>query len=254
MVDSRILIGLIAILISISGIVYIAIGEADRHEEFKAAFRGRSIESGASIYSEFCSPCHGVQGQGIEGVAPALNTEYFFTQRLDDIGYQGSLEAYITLTVAGGRPVKSDETWPNNMPTWSVDYGGPLRNDQIGNVVDFILNWEEAAPPGGGPDDQPAAVVSVGDTPEERGQNLFASLGCVGCHIINGEGGGVGPELTNVYEEKGEDYIRESVLMPNAVIAEGYQPNIMPQTFGERLSDEQVDEIVAYLQSVNAGG
>ncbi len=251
MIDSRILVGLIAILIAVSGFVYIAIGEADRQEEFKQAFHGRSVESGAAIFTEYCSPCHGLQGQGIQGVAPALNTEYFFTQRLDDIGYQGSLQAYVLLTVAGGRPVKSDPAWPNNMPTWSVDYGGPLRNDQVANVVDYILNWEETAVPGGGPGDTPAAVVSVGDTPEERGENLFSSLGCVGCHTVNGQGGAVGPELTNVYE-KGEDYIRESILMPNAVIAEGFQPNIMPQTFGDTLSDEQVNEIIAYLKSANA--
>ena len=252
MIDSRILVGLIAILIATSGFVYIAVGETDRQEEFKQAFHGRSIESGAAVFSQYCSPCHGIQGQGISGVAPALNTEYFFTQRLNEIGYQGSLEAYIKLTVAGGRPVKTDGTWPNPMPTWSVDYGGPLRNDLIDNVTDFILNWEETAPPGGGPDDAPAEVLSEGDTPEERGENLFATLGCVGCHVIDGQGGSVGPELTNVYEQ-GEDYVRESIVMPNAVIADGYQPNIMPQAFGEQLSDEQLDEIIAYLRSINEG-
>lgn len=253
MIDSRILAGLISILIAVSGIVYIAINEPDRQEEFKQAFQGRSIESGAAIFNEYCSPCHGIQGQGIEGVAPALNTEYFFTERLDDIGYQGSLEAYIELTVAGGRPVQSSSgPWPQNMPTWSVDYGGPLRNDQVGNVVDFIMNWQETAPPGGAPDDEPEPVVSVGDTPEERGQNLFTTLGCVGCHMINGQGGNVGPDLTEVYE-KGEDYIHEAIITPNAVIAEGYQPNIMPATFGDRLSEEQINEIIAYLASV-AGG
>ncbi len=249
MIDSRILVGLISILIALSGVIYIAIGEADRQEEFKAAFHGRSVESGAAIYTEFCSPCHGLQGQGISGVAPALNTEYFFNQRLKDIGYQGSLQSYITLTVAGGRPVQSSEgPWPNNMPTWSVDYGGPLRNDQINNVVDYVLNWEAQARPGGGPDDAPEVVIAVGDTPEERGENLFTTLGCVGCHIFEGAGGGVGPELTNVYEQ-GEDYVRESIVMPNAVIAEGYQANIMPQNFGERLSDEQVNDIISYLNT-----
>ena len=32
------------------------------------------------------------------------------------------------------------------MPTWSKDFGGPLRNDQIDNVVNYIMNWEEGAP------------------------------------------------------------------------------------------------------------
>jgi cbb3-type cytochrome c oxidase subunit III len=249
MIDSRILIGLLSVLIAISGAIYIGIGEVDRRVEFEEAFHGRSVERGAALYTEYCTECHGLKGQGIEGVAPNLNSRHFFENRLKEIGYQGSLDAYITLTVAGGRPVKSSESYPREMPTWSVDFGGPLRNDQIDNIVDYIMNWEAEAPDLAAPGVEPTPVP--GDTPEERGGNLFQGLGCVGCHMINGEGGGVGPELTNVYVEKGEDYIRESILNTNAVIAEGYQPNIMPQNFGERLTEMDLDDLVAYLQSVS---
>ena len=246
MIDSRILIGLIAMMIAVSGVVYIGITEVDRQEEFKAAFQGRSIESGATIFTEFCSECHGLKGQG-SARAPALNTRQFFDNRLDEIGYAGSLEAYVRLTVAGGRPVKSDSSYPQNMPTWSVDFGGPLRNDQVDNVVDYIMNWEEDAPEV----DTGAPLEPAGDTPEVRGEDLFKNLvGCVGCHVVAGEGGEVGPELTNLYSEKGEDYVRESILNPNVVIAEGYTAGIMPQTFATQLSDENLNDIVAYLASV----
>ncbi len=246
MIDTRILVGLISILIAVTGIVYIAINESDRQEEFKQAFRGRSIESGAAIFTEFCSECHGIQGQGIEGVAPALNTQNFFEDRLTEVGYLGSMEAYLTLTIAGGRPVKSDTSWPRNMPTWSVDYGGPLRNDQVDNVVAYIMNWEETALPV--QDDGP--LEPPGDTPEARGEHLFeVSLGCVGCHAINGEGGQTGPELTNIIEQ-GEEYVVTSIVNPNVVIAEGYTANIMPQNFGDRLSEDNLSDLVAYLESV----
>lgn len=249
MIDSRILIGLLAVLITISGMVYIAIGDADRRVEFDEAFHARSIERGAALFTEYCKECHGIQGQGIEGVAPALNSKNFFENRLQEIGYQGSMEAYIKLTIAGGRPVKSSQAYPREMPTWSVDFGGPLRNDQIDNLVDYIMNWQADAPELAGPGAEPTPVP--GDTPEERGANLFQGLGCIGCHVINGEGGGVGPELTNIYADKGEDYVRESILAPNAVVAEGYQPNIMPQNFGERLSEMNLDDLVAYLKLVS---
>jgi len=249
MLDTKILVGLLAILIGVSGVVFVGINDADRRVEFEEAFHARSIEQGAALYTEYCTECHGLQGQGIEGVAPTLNSQYFFQDRLSEIGYQGSLEAYITLTVAGGRPVKSDQAYPREMPTWSVDYGGPLRNDQIDNIVNYIMNWEEAAPELPPPGAEPTPVP--GDTPEERGGNLFQGLGCVGCHVINGEGGAVGPELTNVYPEKGEDYIRESILNPNAVISEGFQANIMPQNFSERLTDQDLNDLVAYLKSAS---
>ena len=251
MIDTRILIGLFSVLIAISGIVYIGINEADRQAEFDRAFQGRRIEVGARLFEENCSTCHGIQGVGIEQVGPALNTRHFFESRLEELGYNGSLESYVKLTVAGGRPAMSTSgPWPQNMPTWSVDYGGPMRNDQVDAVVAYIMSWEQDAlsqeevVPGA------AATPVPGDTPEERGRNLFQGLGCVGCHVINGSGGVVGPDLTNVYSEKGEDYVRQSILMPNAVITEGFQPNLMPQNFSERLSDEDLNDIVAYLESV----
>ena len=87
------------------------------------------------------------------------------------------------------------------------------------------------------------------ETPEECGKLLFQNKGCIGCHTVNGEGGAVGPNLTDVYKTKGEDYIRQSVLNPNAVIAEGFQPNIMPQNFSQLLSDEELGFIVSFLAS-----
>lgn len=244
MIDSRILVGLIAVLISISGIVYVGIGEADRRAEFTQAFHGRSIEAGAALFTQYCTECHGVNGEG--GIGPTLNSKYFFEKRLADLGYQGSLKAFLTLTVRGGRPVKSDPNYGRNMPTWSVDYGGPLRNDQIDNIVSYILNWQASAPDLGDPNATPTPVP--GNTPEERGKNLFTGMGCVGCHTFNGAGGAVGPNLTTVFAKKGADYIRESVLTPNAVVVEGFQPDIMPKNFKDRLKGPtDLDDIIAYL-------
>ncbi len=250
MIDTRILVGLLAVLIAISTVIFIGINEADRQVEFTKAFQGRSIEDGATIFTGYCSPCHGLHGEGIPGVAPTLNSKYFFEKRLDEIGYVGSLESYVTLTVAGGRPIVTNGQWPRNMPTWSNQFGGPLRNDQVDNVVDYVLNWEADAPDLGDPNATPTPVP--GDTPEERGKNLFTGMGCVGCHTVNGQGGAVGPELTHVYA-KGEDYVRQSILEPNAVVVEGFQPNIMPQTFGQRMGDPEISDIIAYLKAADAG-
>lgn len=250
MIDSRILIGLISVIITIGSVVWVGINEADRQAEFKSAFAGRTIETGASIYGEFCSPCHGIQGQGIPGVAPTLNDTHFFYERLDELGYQGSLESYVRLTVAGGRPIQSSEgPWPQNMPTWSVDFGGPLRNDQVDAVTAFVIHWGDFVPAPG--EEAPTPTPLDCESPEECGELLFQNLGCVGCHVINGQGGGVGPDLTNVYADNDENYVRQSITNPNAVIAEGYPSNVMPQTFNETLTDDELDALIAYLASVS---
>ncbi|RME77375.1 MAG: hypothetical protein D6784_03785 [Chloroflexi bacterium] len=244
MIDSRILIGLFAVLIAISGVVYNGIQDADRRAEFDAAFKARSVEKGAALFTQYCAECHGLHGQGTAR-APALNTRQFFENRMKELGFEGGLPAYIKLTIAGGRPVKSDPQWPQNMPTWGIEFGGPLRNDQIDNLVDYIMNWQYEAP-----DAEALTEVPSDAPPEERGRIIFQeTMGCVACHAVNGQGGAVGPDLTQVYN-KGEDYIKESVLNPNAVIAEGFAPNIMPQNFGDRLSDQDLNDLVAYFKSL----
>ena len=46
-----------------------------------------------------------------------------------------------------------------------------------------------------------------------------------------------------------EAYIKESILTPDAFIAPGFQPNLMPGTFGQTLSGQQIDDLVAFLLS-----
>ena len=48
------------------------------------------------------------------------------------------------------------------------------------------------------------------------------------------------------------DYVRQSIVDPNAVIAKGYQPNVMPPTFGDTLKPDELDALVAYLSGKGA--
>jgi cytochrome c oxidase subunit 2 len=88
-----------------------------------------------------------------------------------------------------------------------------------------------------------------------QGELLF-STNCASCHAIDGEGGQIGPELTNVYAEKGEDYVYESILMPDAVIAAECPTGpclsgAMPQNFGETLSEDDLTILVSYLKEIS---
>jgi hypothetical protein len=48
--------------------------------------------------------------------------------------------------------------------------------------------------------------------------------------------------------------ISQSITDPNAVIAPGYQPNVMPQNFGQTLQPDQLTALVNYLQTATGGG
>jgi cytochrome c oxidase subunit 2 len=81
-----------------------------------------------------------------------------------------------------------------------------------------------------------------------QGTTLFVQQ-CGSCHVLADAKtqGQQGPNLDNVLPGKDADFIRESIVMPNAEIAPGFQPDVMPQTFGETLSDQQVQSLVDYL-------
>ena len=82
------------------------------------------------------------------------------------------------------------------------------------------------------------------------GKSVFASAGCASCHTLKAAGATaeVGPDLDKVLAGKDEDFIRQSILDPNAEIAKGYQPNVMPSTFSDSLSKEQLDNLVTFLR------
>ena len=93
------------------------------------------------------------------------------------------------------------------------------------------------------------AGASGGD--ENSGEAVFATAGCVGCHTFSPAGADaqVGPSLDAVDPGSTplEKYLRTSIVDPNAVLAGGYQPDVMPNTFGKSLTDEQLDALVQYL-------
>ena len=82
-----------------------------------------------------------------------------------------------------------------------------------------------------------------------QGKALFTSSGCGGCHTFKaaGSAGKTGPDLDQTLQGKDAAYIRESIVDPNATIASGFQPGIMP-SYGEQLESNEVANLVAFLQ------
>jgi mono/diheme cytochrome c family protein len=89
-------------------------------------------------------------------------------------------------------------------------------------------------------EEQPAGDPAAGEA-------LFASEGCGACHTFAAAGatGTVGPNLDESLEGQDAEFVRQSIVEPDAEIAEGYQAGVMPSF--ERLSDEQVGDLVAFL-------
>lgn len=95
-----------------------------------------------------------------------------------------------------------------------------------------------------------ASGVGVGAVPgvAEKGEELFRKH-CTVCHIVKGVGGALGPDLSSIGARKEEGFIGESILIPGAVIAEGYPP-VMPPDFSEQLTVKGFSDLMAYIMSL----
>jgi cytochrome c oxidase subunit 2 len=93
--------------------------------------------------------------------------------------------------------------------------------------------------------DQKAKAAQAGSA---AGKTLFTQQ-CGSCHTLADAQttGEVGPDLDKVLAGKKADFIHESIVNPNAEIAPGYQPDVMPGNFGDVLTDQQLQSLVDYL-------
>jgi mono/diheme cytochrome c family protein len=202
-----------------------------------AALSGRQIEVGADLFGQYCWSCHGKRGEGLPTVAPAINRKDLFDgTREKQIGWAGSIAGFLKDTISAGRPLQSrPDLYSAKMPTWSQEYGGPMRPDQIDALVAFVMNWQDNAPevdawpaavavgtprptatPGPSPTPAPAVAglnpICQSMTPQYAGQKapykfddkavLAAGKAifddkCAACHGPQGKGDGVAAAALN---------------------------------------------------------
>jgi cytochrome c oxidase subunit II len=100
--------------------------------------------------------------------------------------------------------------------------------------------------------DQKQATAAAGSA---QGKTLFTQQ-CGTCHALADAGttAEVGPNLDEALPGKSADFIHRSIVDPNAEIAPGFQPNVMPTTFGESLSEQQLDSLIEYLMKTAGKG
>src|SRR4051812_17608472 len=87
------------------------------------------------------------------------------------------------------------------------------------------------------------------------GAAIYSNNGCGACHTLKAAGtyATVGPNLDQLpqYAQQAsrplDDFVRQSIVDPNAYIEPKYPKNVMPQTFGKVLSKQQLDALVQYL-------
>ena len=122
-----------------------------------------------------------------------------------------------------------------------------LSSQEVENIADYLLGLVP------GDIEQLAAPQITGGTPEERGEQLFVSIGCNACHSLDADTTIVGPSLIGIADRAGtrtslsaEDYMRQSINDPAAFIVDGFTNSMVVP----KLPASQVDDLIAYISTL----
>ncbi len=160
----------------------------------------KAIQAGQESYQLVCSGCHGMTGEG--GRGPNLITGKGVNKATDDELFR---------LIKDGIP-------GSDMPP------SPLEETKVWQITAYVRSLTAPAIDQGVAGDQNA------------GKALFYGRGgCTNCHMIRGEGGYLGPDLTNLGVTQNLARIREGLLDPNKRFTDGFDPVIVTLADGTRV-------------------
>ena len=171
------------------------------------------VTAGAKIFRSHCAVCHGLKGSG--GRGPDLTRGEF---------RRGSSDAALLRTISKGIP--------------GTEMGGIFFSDnQIWQVVTFVQSLSAS----GARQNLPGDIAS--------GKKLFRDKGgCFQCHMVNGEGGRLGPDLSDVGARRSPEFIRTSIVKPSEVIHLSYRVVRIVGKDGKKFSAIRLNEDTFSIQ------
>jgi len=192
-------------------------------------------ERGRVLFVERCGTCHTLAQAGTTAqIGPNLDDAFAAARAAGESG--DTVEGVVKAQVEFPRP--SNDNPAVSMPA-DIVTGQDL--DDVAAYVGLYAGVPGAAPP---------------KVPGGPGAQVFANSGCGGCHTLAAAktGGTVGPDLDEVLPGQDAAKVEEDIVDPNAEIAHGYPPNVMPANFGQSLSPKEIEDLVEYLIESTSGG
>jgi cytochrome c oxidase cbb3-type subunit III len=172
----------------------------------------QDLARGKQLFEAQCAPCHGMQGTGGKGANLARPT---LKHAADDAGLFAVIQKGIENT---GMP----RAWQ-------------MTDREVWLVVAHVRSLGRVA------------VENLPGNPAQ-GKVLFAAHGCATCHIVDGVGGNLGPELTEVGARRSSQRLRQCLLEPGKALPDGFVMVRAVQSNGSALEGIRVNEDSFTLQ------
>ncbi len=175
------------------------------------------VASGAKTFRSHCAPCHGYNGTG--GLGPNLAAGRFYHGSTDEDLFN-NISNGIAGTEMPGLFYSADRVW------------------QIVAYIRSLSSAEQAAPPGDA----------------KRGEEVFASKGCSRCHQVDGQGGELGPDLSQIGASRSAAYLRESIVKPDAEVSPRYWRVSFEDGQGRKVQGFLLNEDTYTVQLIGMNG
>jgi putative heme-binding domain-containing protein len=182
------------------------------------------IERGGQIFLLSCASCHGPNGDTVPGVNLASGSFRRATTDQD-------LAALIRNGIPG-----------TAMPPSSLTEAQALQ------VVAYLRSLPAAAMAASA-----ARPAGPAGTPS-RGQMLYATLDCASCHMVNGAGAFLGPDLSSVGITRRPDEIERALTNPDADIRNGARTVTVVRKDGSTIVGRLLNQDTYTLQFIDAAG
>jgi cytochrome c oxidase cbb3-type subunit 3 len=177
------------------------------------------LKNGQQLFMGQCARCHGPKGEGGRG---AVLAQPRLRHAPDD-------EA-LFLVIRDG--IKGTE-----MP---ADYAVDTR--ETWQLAAYVRSLGRMAP-----------ETVPGDP--KRGQEFYQTKGgCSQCHIISGQGGSLGPELTEIASRRSAAHLRAAVLDPESTLPEGFLEVQVVTSEGHRITGVRLNEDTFTIQLLDLNG
>jgi cbb3-type cytochrome c oxidase subunit III len=194
------------------------------------------LTNGKAQFVQRCGSCHTLGRAGTQGQqGPNLDTA-FRTALRDGIDRE-TVQGVVRHQIAN---VRRSSIMPRNLVT----------GDDARDVAAYV-----AFASGKSGEDQ-GALAQAGLAGATTGKQIFTAGGCGSCHTFSdaGTNGTIGPNLDDLAKAAGsreagtspEEYVKQSILDPEAFTVSGFQRGVMPSYQG-RLDDKQVQALADYL-------
>jgi mono/diheme cytochrome c family protein len=199
------------------------------HKDNPLPDTGEVVNQGRQIFLQSCAICHGADGHGETYLGrnmypPAMDMTSPHVQHWSDAELFWIIQNGVRLT---------------GMPSWESS----ISATDTWKLACFIHNLPRLDAMSTSPQPQPVSPSAQLEM-IKYGKTLYKQEGCFMCHLLNGEGGRVGPDLTT----EGDRGRTQEWLVGHFKDPSAYVPGSVMPPF-KNLTDEQLKALTAFLQN-----